>query len=90
MWTAVTWRKTYGFGPDGNGFCAGNEDFTPGRFSGPVHSKDGYLTSDCKNPRARRVLQFLVSILLPDRGARVTVGAASTTLGCFEGKRLVH
>ena len=32
MWTTVTWRKTYGFGPDGKGFCARNQDFTPGRF----------------------------------------------------------
>ena len=89
MWTAVTWKKTYGFGPDGNRFCARNEDFTLGRFSSLVHSKDGYLTSDCKNPRTRIVLEFLVPILLPDKGARVTVGVASTILGSFEGKRPV-
>ena len=71
MWTAVTWRKTYGFGPDGNGFCARNKDYTLGRFSSLVHSKDGYLTGDCKNPRARRVLVFLVPILLPDNGVRI-------------------
>ena len=69
MWIVVTWKKTFGFGPDGAGFCAWNEDFTPSRFSGPVISKDEYLLSDCSNPRARRVLEFLVSILLPDKGA---------------------
>ena len=83
MWTAITWRKTYGFGSNGNGFCARNKDFTPGRFSSPVHSKDGYLTSDCKNLRARRVLEILVPIMLPDKSVQVTI------LGCLEGKRLV-
>ena len=68
MYTTVTWRKTYGFEPDGNGFRTRNKDFILGRFSGPVHNKDGYLMSDCSNPRARRVLEFLVSILLPDKG----------------------
>ena len=82
-------RKTYGFEPDGKGFCARNEDFTPGRFSSPVHNKDDYLTSDCSNPRARRVLEFLVPILLPDKGAPVTVGIASLILGSLEKKRQV-
>ena len=89
MWTPITWRKTYGFEPDGKGFCARNEDFTPGRFSSPVHNKDDYLTSDCSNPRARRVLEFLVPIVLPDKSARVTVGVASLILNSFEGKRPV-
>ena len=84
QWTALAWRGAYGFGTKGQGVCGRGEDFTVGRFHHPVHSKDGYLTSDCKNPRARRVLEFLVPILLPDKGARVTVGIASTILGCFE------
>ena len=35
------------------------------------------------------MLEFLVPILLPDKGTRVTVGVASTILGCFENKRAV-
>ena len=45
--------------------------------------------NDCNNPRARRVLEFLVPILLPDKGARVTVGMASLILGSFENNRKV-
>ena len=89
LWVANQWRKTYGFSADGNGFCARNEDFTQGRFFNPAHSKDGYLVSDCKNLKCRRVLEFLVSILLPDKGARVTIGVANTILACFEGRRFV-
>ena len=57
-----------------------------GKFHNPVHSKDGYLNKD---PRARSVLEFLVPILLPDKGTRVTVGVASTILGCFGNQRAV-
>ena len=83
QWTSIAWRKTHKFGPDGNRneICARNEDFTQGRISSLVRTKNGYLTADCKNPRARRVLEFLVPILLPDKGARVTIGVASTILG---------
>ena len=88
-WTALVWRAAYDFGTKGQGICGRGEDFTIGRFHHPVHSKDGYLITDCKDPRARRVLEFLVPILLPDKGARVTVGITSTILGCFENKRAV-
>ncbi|HEX8608852.1 MAG TPA: hypothetical protein VF679_09470, partial [Pedobacter sp.] len=80
-WTALVWRAAYDFGTKGQGICGRGEDFTIGRFHHPVHSKDGYLTADCKDPRARRVLEFLVPILLSDKGARVTMGIASTILG---------
>ena len=85
----MAWSKAYSFGTEGKGLCARNKDFTQGKFHHPVHSKDGYLTEDYKDPRARRVLEFLIPILLPDKGARVTVGVASTILGCFENKRAV-
>ena len=77
------------FGSDGDGICSRKEDYTQGKFNSPVHSKDGYLTADCKDPKARRVLEFLVQILLTDKGARVTVEVASTILGCFEGRRAI-
>ena len=89
QWTALAWRGAYGFGTNEQRVCGRGEDFTVGRFNHPVHSKDGYLIADCKDPRARRVLEFLVPILLPDKGARVTVGIASTILGCFENQRAV-
>ena len=89
QWVANQWRKTYRFGPNGNGLCSRNKDYTQGRFSNPAHSKDGYLVSDCKNLRYRRVLEFLVSILLPDKSTRVTIEVASTIIACFEGRRFV-
>ena len=73
QWTAVAWRKIYSFGTEGKGLFGRNEDFTQGKFHNPVHNKDGYLIADCKDPRARRVLEFLVLIMFPDKGARVTM-----------------
>ena len=36
--------------------------FIDGMFSGRVNPKDGYAVIDCKDPRAKRVLEFLVSL----------------------------
>ena len=47
------------------------------------------MLTDCKNLRCRRVLEFLVPILLPDKGARIIIGVASTIIACFEGRRFV-
>ena len=89
QWTAVRWRQVYAFRTEGKGLCTRREDHSTDKFEHLVHNKDGYLTADCKDPRARRVLEFLVSILLPEKGARVTVGVASTILGSFGGERTV-
>ena len=35
------------------------------------------------------MLEFLVLILFLDKGSRITVGVASTILGCFGGQRAV-
>ena len=45
--------------------------------------------SDCSNPRAKRVLEFQVPIVLPDKDARVTVGITCLIVGSFENKRKV-
>ena len=89
QWTAIRWRQVYAVGTEGKGLCTRGEDYSTGKFEHPIHSKDGYLTADCKDPRARRVLEFLIPILLPEKGTRVTVGVASTILGSFSGERIV-
>ena len=39
----------------------------------PINPKDGYAVVDCKEPRARRVLEFLVPLLYPEKPTRVTI-----------------
>lgn len=45
---------------------------------------------DCENVRERRVLEFLVLILNPDRPTRVTVTLAHTIFGALSGDRKVN
>ena len=40
--------------------------FVDGKFFGRVNPKDRYPVVDCKEPRARRVFEFLVPLLYPE------------------------
>ena len=44
---------------------------------------------DCKDPRARAVLAFLIPVFCPEKSTRVTVTWANTIFGSFQGKRAV-
>ena len=39
------------------------ERFADGKFTNPPHLKDGYPLPECKDPRARNMLEFVVPIL---------------------------
>ena len=73
MWTAAAWRKVYGFPIHGEGMATRGEKFVEGKFTHPLHLKDGYPLLDCKDPKARRVLEFLIPILYLEKLARVTI-----------------
>ena len=47
--------------------------FAEGKFANPPHPKDGYPLPECKDPRARRMLEFVLPILYLKKPARVTV-----------------
>ena len=66
-WTAKEWRKVYGFGREGEGMASRTNRFIDGMFSGRVNPKDGYAVADCKDPRVKRVLEFLVPLLYPEK-----------------------
>ena len=63
--------------------------FIDGKFSGRVNSKDGYAVVDCKEPRARKVLEFLVPLLYPEKPTRVTITVSNTIFGALSGERPV-
>ena len=62
---------------------------TVGKFRNNPHTKDGYTVSDCKDARERRVLEFLVPILSPDRNNRMTIMLGNTIFGALSGDRKV-
>ena len=88
-WSAKEWRKVYGFSREGKGMVSQTDRFIDGKFSGRVNPKDGYVVVDCKEPRARRVLEFLVPLLYPEKPTRVTITVNNTIFGALFGERPV-
>ena len=89
-WTAKEWRKVYGFGRGGEGMASRTDRFIDGMFSGRVNPKDGYAIVDCRDPRVKRVLEFLVSLLYPEKPTRVTILVGNTIFGALFGERPVE
>jgi hypothetical protein len=88
-WTEEVWAEVYGFGKSGVGLASRSDKQSTGKFHNPAHNKEGYAISDCRNDRHRRVLEFLIPILYPEKPTRVTVTVANTIFGAFED-RMVH
>ena len=88
-WTAKEWRKVYGFAREGEGMASQTDQFIDNKFSGRVNPKDGYAVVDCKEPRARKVLEFLVLLLYPEKPTRVTITMDNTIFGALSGERPV-
>ena len=63
--------------------------FIDGVFSGRVNPKDDYAVIDCKDPRAKRILEFLVPLLYPEKPTRVTITVGNTIFGALSGERPV-
>ena len=87
--TVKEWRKVYGFGRGGEGMASRTDRFIDGMFSGQVNPKDSYTVVDCKDPRAKRVLEFLVLLLYPEKPTRVTIMVGNTIFGALSGERPV-
>ena len=88
-WTVKEWKKVYGFRRGGEGMASRTDRFIDGMFSGRVNPKDGYAVADCKDPRVKRVLEFLVPLLYPEKPTRVTITVGNTIFGALSGERPV-
>ena len=85
-WGAERWREAYGFGTKGEGFASQTDKFIGGKFR---FAKDGFAIADCEDSRAKRVLEFLISIPYPEKPTRVTVTVGNTIFGALLGERKV-
>ena len=52
-----------------------------------MNPKDGYAVVDCKESRARRVLEFLVPLLYSEKPTRVTITVGNTIFEALSGER---
>ena len=89
LWIAAVWRKVYGFLIRGEGMATRAERYAGAKFANPPHPKDGYSLPECTDPRARRVLEFLVPILYPEKPTRVIVTVGNTMFGAYTREREV-
>jgi hypothetical protein len=61
-----------------------------GKFRGEVDPKEGLHPSNCRNLRERRVLEFLMPILNPEKPKRISLTMANTLFGAMSGARPVN
>ena len=89
-WTVKEWQKVYGFAKEGKGMASRRGWFIDGKFSASVNPKDGFAVADCKEARARRVLEFLVPLMYPVKPTRVTITVGNIIFGALSGERPVE
>ena len=63
--------------------------YIEGKFRNEADPKDGYPVRDCRDARERRVLEFLVPIMHPDKPTQVTRTLENTIFGALSGERSV-
>ena len=88
-WTASVWREVYDFAPGEGGMANRTDLYIEGKFRNEADPKDGYPVRDCRDQRERRMLEFLVPIVHPDKPTWVTRTLGNTIFGALSGDRTV-
>ena len=88
-WTVGVWREVYDFAPGGGGMANRTDLYIEGKFRNEADPKDGYPVRDCRDEKERRVLEFLVPIVHPDKPTRVTRTLENTIFGALSGDKMV-
>jgi hypothetical protein len=90
-WTSDTWARVYGFQRGvGEGWAGRKDGLFAEKFRGEVDPKEGLHPSNCRNGRERRMLEFLMPILNPEKPKRISLTMANTLFGAMSGVRLVN
>ena len=90
-WTPDVWNRVYGFLRGILVGWAGHRDgLLAGKFRGDANPKEGFHPGNCRNRRERRVLEFLLPILNPDKPKRISLTMANTLFGAMSGFRPVN
>ena len=83
-WNPNIWARVYGFQRGVRAGLAGRKyGMFAGKFRGDVDPKEGLHPSNCRNPRERRVLEFLMPIPYPEKPKRITLTMANTLFGAL-------
>ena len=88
-WTVGVWREVYNFQPGGGGMANWTDQYIKSKFRSEADSKDGFPVKECRDPRERRLLEFLVPIVHPDKPTQVTRTIGNTIFGANSRERPV-
>ena len=83
------WREVYDFLPGEGGMANRTDQYVEGKFRSEADPKDGFPVKECRDPRERRLLEFLVPIVHPDKPTRVTCTIGNTIFGAISRERPV-
>jgi hypothetical protein len=90
-WTPDTWARVYGFQRGrGEGWAGRKDGLFAGKFKGDADPKEGLHPTNCQNPREKRMLEFLMPILNPEKPKRISLTMANTLFGALSGVRPVN
>jgi hypothetical protein len=89
-WTEECWREVYHFSKGGGGLAGRKDEYVKECFKDLPSPKDGYSIDDCKDPRHRRLLAFLIPIVYPEKPNRITVTWDNMIFGALNGGRKVN
>ena len=85
-WGAERWREAYKFGTGGEGFASRTNKFIGGKFQNAANPKDKFAIANYEDSRAKRVLEFLIPILYPEKPTWMTVTVGNTIFGTLLGE----
>jgi hypothetical protein len=90
-WTPDTWARVYRFQRGvGEGWAGRKDGLFAGKFRGDVDPKEGLHPTNCRNPREKRMLEFLMPILNPEKPKRISLTMTNTLFGALSGVRPVN
>ena len=88
QWTANVWADVYDFAlTKGEGWANRKDTYFVGKFKAKNDLKDGFDLVDCRNPRERRVIEFLLPILHPEKPKQLSITMATTIFGALSRAR---
>ena len=90
-WTPDVWNRVYGFLTGiTEGLASRKDTFYAGKFRGDDDPKEGFHPGNCWSKRERRVLDFLMPILNPEKPKWISLTLANTLFGALSGSRPVN
>ena len=88
IWMRELWVAVYKFDDDGARLARRKDKFAAERFHSGLDGKEGYVINNCKSTRDRRLLEFMIPLLYPEKPTRITVTAGNTIFGALSTRKV--